>query len=182
MLSRTIGARGLLRRPVRSSFHTNTTLISYPILLVFRFLGGCAASSPLANAGALMGDIWDQRTRGKAVALFTLAPFAGPALGPVVGGFIGVSPSASWRWLFWVLTIFAGVCLVFIAFTLPETYGPVILKHKAQRLRKETGDERWYAPIEKQMQETSIGTRIKDVLTKPVKICEYPLIIQFFAC
>lgn len=126
-----------------------------------------------------MGDIWDQRTRGKAVALFTLAPFAGPALGPVVGGFIGVSPSASWRWLFWVLTIFAGVCLVFITFTLPETYGPVILKHKAQRLRKETGDERWYAPIEKQMQETSIGTRIKDVLTKPVKICEFPLVIQF---
>lgn len=72
---------------------------SLPFFLVFRFLGGCAASSPLANAGALMGDIWDQRTRGKAVALFTLAPFAGPALGPVVGGFIGASASASWRYV-----------------------------------------------------------------------------------
>lgn len=152
-----------------------------------------------------MGDIWDQRTRGKAVALFTLAPFAGPALGPVVGGFIGASSSASWRyvifflelkaitlsghgtlsrllltycislesrWLFWVLTIFAGVCLVLIVFTLPETYAPVILKGLAEQKRKETGDDRWYAPIEVQMRETTIGAKFKDVLTKPVKMRE----------
>lgn len=40
------------------------------------------------------------QTRGKALALFTLAPFAGPAVGPVVGGFIGVSKTASWRYVF----------------------------------------------------------------------------------
>lgn len=65
-------------------------------ILIFRFLGGCFAASPLTNSGALMGDMWDAQTRGKALALFTLAPFAGPALGPVVGGFIGVT-GTSWR-------------------------------------------------------------------------------------
>ncbi len=30
----------------------------------------------------------------------------------------------------------------------PETYHPVLLRHKAVKLRKETGDERWKAPIE----------------------------------
>ncbi len=30
----------------------------------------------------------------------------------------------------------------------PETYHPVLLRHKAIKLRKETGDERWKAPIE----------------------------------
>lgn len=30
----------------------------------------------------------------------------------------------------------------------PETYHPVKLRHKAQRLRKETGNNSWRAPIE----------------------------------
>lgn len=68
-----------------------------------------------------MADIWDADTRGKALALFTLAPFAGPSLGPTVSGFMAVS-GVSWRWVFWVQTIFAGVCLLLVIFTLPETY------------------------------------------------------------
>lgn len=48
---------------------------------------------------------WDADTRGKALAIFTLAPFAGPALGPTVAGYMSVA-GVSWRWLFWVLTIF----------------------------------------------------------------------------
>lgn len=59
--------------------------------------------------------------------------------------------------------MFAGGCTVLVMFGVPETYreslllqaGPVssltsiapkILAQKAKRLRKETGDERWYAP------------------------------------
>jgi multidrug resistance protein len=137
-------------------------------LLVFRFLGGCAASSPLANSGALMSDIWDNKTRGKAVALFTLAPFAGPSMGPVVGGYIGISTSVSWRWLFYVLAIFAGSCLALIVFTLPETYAPIILRNKARALRKSTGDDRYYAPIEAKV--VPLGERISNIVTKPVKI------------
>ena len=38
--------------------------------------------------------------------------------------------------------------LGFICLGVPETYHPVILRHKAERLRKETGDDRWKAPIE----------------------------------
>lgn len=38
------------------------------------------------------------------------------------------------------------VCLILFV---PETYHPVLLRRKAQKLRKETGDERWNAPIEK---------------------------------
>ena len=35
-----------------------------------------------------------------------------------------------------------------ITLCVPETYHPVLLRHKAVKLRKETGDERWKAPIE----------------------------------
>lgn len=69
----------------------------------------------------MISDIWDAGTRGKALALFTLAPFAGPSLGPIVGGYISTA-GVSWRWLFWVLTMFAGLCTILIIFTLPETF------------------------------------------------------------
>jgi multidrug resistance protein len=120
-------------------------------ILVFRFLGGTFAAAPLTNSGALLADIWDGDTRGKAMAIFGLAPFAGPSIGPIVSGFIAVS-NVNFRWVYWVLTMFAGVCLVLIVFTLPETYAPIILAKKAKRLRKETGDDRWYAPSEYERQ------------------------------
>jgi MFS family permease len=68
-----------------------------------------------------MADIWDPNTRGKAFSIFTLAPFAGPAIAPLVSGFIGVS-EISWRWLYWVTAMCAGVCVILILFTLPETH------------------------------------------------------------
>ena len=53
-----------------------------------------------------MSDVWDANTRGKALAFFTLAPFAGPSLGPIVGGYMVVA-GVSWRWVFWFATIVA---------------------------------------------------------------------------
>lgn len=81
------------------------------------------------------------------MSFFSLAPFAGPSIGPVVSGFISVS-GTSWRWVYWILTLFAGFCLGVIIFTIPETYAPTILVHKAKRMRKETGQSEWYAPRE----------------------------------
>ena len=53
------------------------------------------------------------------------------------------------RWTFWVLLIWTGVQLLLVIFIVPETYMPVLLRREAVKLRKETGEERWYAPIEK---------------------------------
>ena len=116
-------------------------------ILIFRFLGGCFAAAPLTNSGGLIADIWDLDHRGQAMSLFGLAPFAGPALGPIVSGYITVTHT-NWRWLFWVTTIFAGVCLAVIVLLVPETYTPALLAKKAKKLRKETGDDRWWAPRE----------------------------------
>ncbi|KZP04486.1 MFS general substrate transporter [Athelia psychrophila] len=137
-------------------------------MLVFRFLGGTFAAAPLTNSGALIADIWDARTRGKALAMFTLAPFAGPALGPTVAGFIAVS-GASWRWVFWVLTIFAGVCWLQIVLTLPETYAPALLVQKAKRMRKETGEPRYYAHTERLAKKTLAQT-LNSTLARPFRV------------
>ncbi|GAA5877931.1 hypothetical protein JCM8547_007083 [Rhodosporidiobolus lusitaniae] len=117
-------------------------------LIVFRFLGGCFAASPLTNSGGVIADLWDADRRGDALAIFSLMPFAGPALAPIVSGAMQVT-GTEWYWIFWVLTCFAGLCGIGIVFLLPETYVPYILHLEAKRLRKETGDDRWHAPMDK---------------------------------
>lgn len=116
-------------------------------LIVFRFLAGSFAACPLTNAGAIIMDIWDIKTRGIALALFCTAPFAGPAIGPIVSGAIYVSHT-SWYWVFYIATIFSGVVGILTVSFIKESYAPVILSRKARRLRKETGDNRYVAPIE----------------------------------
>jgi len=70
-----------------------------------------------------------------------------PEFGPLLGGFI--NQYTSWRWSFWVLLIWASIDWLLIVFLVPETHHPVLLRKKAIALRKETGDERWKAPIER---------------------------------
>ncbi len=49
----------------------------------------------ITDPGALLADIWDTDHRGQAMSIFALAPFAGPSIGPIVAGFIGVSGTVS---------------------------------------------------------------------------------------
>ncbi|OWZ29802.1 polyamine transporter 1 [Cryptococcus neoformans AD2-60a] len=144
-------------------------------ILVFRFLGGTFAAAPLTNSGALLADIWDGDNRGRAMSLFALAPFVGPSIGPIVSGFIQVS-GTNWRWVYWILTIFAGVCLAVIVIFVPETYAPKILAQKAKRLRKDTQEERWYAPLERQ--DHSLKARLNDIVCKPFIILALEPMLQ----
>ncbi|KAF2493973.1 MFS general substrate transporter, partial [Lophium mytilinum] len=116
-------------------------------LLVARFLGGLCGSAFLSVAGSTMGDLFARDQLQKPMMVYTITPFLGPELGPIVGGFINYN--VNWRWSFWVLLIWAGFQWAAMTFLVPETYHPVLLRKEARRLRKETGDERWYAPIEK---------------------------------
>ena len=52
------------------------------------------------------------------------------------------------RWIFYHLIIWAFVQFIAIAIIVPETYHPVLCREKAKRVRKETRDERYKAPIE----------------------------------
>lgn len=71
-------------------------------------------------------------------------------------------------WIYWTLAIFSGVCFFIILFTIPETHHPTILKHKAVRKRKETGELRWYAAIERNKVPRSVF--LKNILVKPWKV------------
>ncbi|KAK3111392.1 hypothetical protein LTR53_013415, partial [Teratosphaeriaceae sp. CCFEE 6253] len=116
-------------------------------MLIVRFFDGFAGSAFLSVAGGTVGDMFTRNRLSGPMMIYTASPFLGPEIGPVIGGFI--NQYANWRWSFWVLVIWAGVQWLLILFFVPETYAPVLLRRKAIKLRKETGDTRWQAPIEK---------------------------------
>jgi hypothetical protein len=69
--------------------------------------------------------------------------------GPIIGAALVVSPNVGWRWTEYIEAIWVFAITLLAFFALPETYGPVLLKRKAQHLRKETGNEAFYHPQEK---------------------------------
>lgn len=111
---------------------------SMATLLVFRFLTGMFGASPLTNAGGVIADLFPASQRGLAMIFFCAAPFMGPVLGPIVGGFI--SMNVGWRWVQGVCCIFIGVVWIAGSIFVPETYAPVILQKRAEKLSKETNN------------------------------------------
>lgn len=115
-------------------------------MLVARFLDGLSGSAFLSVAGGTVGDMFTRDRLQAPMMVYTASPFIGPGLGPIIGGFINYN--TSWRWSYYVLLIWSGIMVVAITLIVPETYMPVVLRNKARKLRKTTGDERWKAPIE----------------------------------
>ena len=71
------------------------------------------------------------------MGLFAVAPFLGPAIGPIAGGFL--SEASSWKWVGALLAFFALILTIAGTLFLPETYEPVLLRQRAKRLTKITG-------------------------------------------
>ena len=144
-------------------------------LLVGRFLSGTFASAPLSNAPGVLADVWGPIERGNAMALFAMMTFIGPALGPVIAGFIELK--LNWRWDFYMLLWFAAVTWV-LMLTLPETLPARVLTNKARRLRaaKIPGYEDVQSPAE--ADDTGLVALFKVALSRPWKILIDP--IAFF--
>ncbi|KAI1631594.1 bicyclomycin resistance protein [Biscogniauxia mediterranea] len=107
-------------------------------LIAFRFLAGVFGSAPLTNGAGTIADMISQERRGLAMAMYSVGPLLGPIIGPVVGGFL--ADAKGWRWTFWLLAIAAGFLAIVMLFTLKESYAPVVLQRKTERLRKATGN------------------------------------------
>jgi multidrug resistance protein len=152
-------------------------------LLVCRFLCGVFASSGLSLAGGTIADVWNMEERGMAIAYFAAAPYCGPVLGPIVCGWINVG-SHRLDLFFWVNMAFSGVVMIVVGL-IPETYAPVILKRRAAKLRKQTGNINIITEQEKvkltlhDIIRTSLIRPITMILTEPVLdlMCMYIVLI-----
>jgi MFS family permease len=104
------------------------------ILLVMRFFAGTFGSSAIVNSAGVISDIFEAKERGLAVMAYTSAPFLGPTLGPICGGFL--AQAGGWKWVDGMTVIFTGVLFVLGVVFVPETYTPFLLTERAKRLSK----------------------------------------------
>lgn len=123
-------------------------------LLVCRLIDGILFSAPMTLIGGSLADIWEAEERGKAMAVFSAAPFLGPVMGPIFGGLLGDFTS-TWRWVYYALLIIAGFFYVVFVAIVPETHHLTILKKRAKKLREKTGDETYMAIVELQVRSVS---------------------------
>jgi DHA2 family multidrug resistance protein len=86
--------------------------------LVFaRVLQGLAGGGLLAKAQALVFEAFPNEERGAAQAIFGLGVIAGPALGPVLGGWL--TDNLGWRWIFFINVPFGALAVAACTTFLP---------------------------------------------------------------
>ncbi|KAK1510499.1 uncharacterized protein CCOS01_15330 [Colletotrichum costaricense] len=148
-------------------------------LIAARFLAGFGASSIYALGGGVLGDIWRPEQRGQSLGFYLLIPLLGAAVGPIIGGFIAAR--TTWRWMFWSTSMFQAVMIFVSFFSFPESYSPLILRRRAARLRKETGETRYYTFSERIDAGKSTLAVIRNSLTRPLRLLLFHPIIQVSA-
>ncbi|KAK7956135.1 MFS general substrate transporter [Apiospora aurea] len=177
-------------------------------LIIFRLLAGLGGSAPLAIGGGVLADLFTAEQRGKAMSIYSLMPLLGPAIGPIgtttpapslitnlsldvvtwlipiscrdisiAGAFI--TENTTWRWSFWATTIADAVIQLLGLFFLRETYAPVLLKWKRQRLVKETGNTELHTPYDDP--DRTVARTLRTAVARPFRLLATQVIIQVLA-
>ncbi|RMZ81317.1 hypothetical protein DV737_g2604, partial [Chaetothyriales sp. CBS 132003] len=146
-------------------------------LIVCRLIDGICFSAPMTLVGGTLADLWKNEERGVPMAFFSAAPFIGPAIGPLAGGYLG--DAAGWRWLYWIQLILAGVAFALLTLTLPETYTPILLSRRAKKMRKDTGDSRY--TTEKELDPRPFRQQLWIFLMRPLQLLFLEPIVLFIS-
>ncbi|KAH7383974.1 major facilitator superfamily domain-containing protein [Pyrenochaeta sp. MPI-SDFR-AT-0127] len=104
---------------------------NFALLCVCRFIAGFTGSPALAVGAGSNADLFPPQQRAVSTSIIMMAPFAGPSLGPIVGGF--VAQYKGWRWTQWCL-LFITLVIFVAALPMQETYKPIILQRRAKKL------------------------------------------------
>lgn len=141
-------------------------------LIAFRFLAGFAASTPLAIGGGVIADLFAERDRASAMALYTMGPLMGPIIGPVMGGFI--TQSIGIQYVFYLIVGLCGLSSIIAVPLLRETYAPVIRLRRA----KSSSDLEKVAVADPRISEvpTNKLKYLWDNLTRPMLILTHSFI------
>ncbi|KAL8642639.1 MAG: hypothetical protein Q9228_000688 [Teloschistes exilis] len=107
-------------------------------VMLTRFFAGVFGSCPLAVVAAVFSDMFDNKTRGLAITVFSMTVFTGPLLAPFIGGFILMNPNMGWRWTEYLCAIMGFLAFGLNLIFLEETYPPIVLVEKASMLRRRT--------------------------------------------
>ncbi|KAJ5425811.1 MFS general substrate transporter [Penicillium sp. CMV-2018d] len=144
-------------------------------LMICRYFGGVFGSSPLINVAAVFADMYNNRTRGIAIALFANTVFLGPLMAPCIGGFINES-YLGWRWTAYVPAFMGYSAFLLNTLFLKESYAPVVLVSKAVDLRRRT--KNWGIHAKQEQIEINFRELVVNHLARPLQMLfKEPLIL-----
>jgi len=136
-------------------------------VMIGRFFTGVFGSCPLAVVAAIFADIFDDHSRGIAIAIFASTVFLGPLVAPFIGGFIN-SSYLGWRWTAYIPAIMGYTALILNIFFLKESYPPVVLIHKAEKLRRRTRN--WGIHAKQEEIELNFQELIVNNFSRPLRL------------
>lgn len=93
---------------------------NYPSLVVARIFQGFAVSPVECLPSATIAEIYFLHERAYRVGIYTLLLLGGKNLIPLVSA--AIIGSLGWRWVFWIVAMVVGACLVLLFFFVPETF------------------------------------------------------------
>ncbi|KAL2136687.1 hypothetical protein VTI74DRAFT_2098 [Chaetomium olivicolor] len=140
-------------------------------VLITRFFAGFFGACPLAVVAAVFSDMFDNRTRGIAITVFSMTVFTGPLLAPFIGGFI-TSSYLGWRWTSYIVSFMGFLAFGLDLLFLRETYPPIILVGKAAELRRRTLN--WGIHAKQEEIEIDVRELITKNFSRPMRLlfCE----------
>ncbi|KAI5287872.1 hypothetical protein KEM54_005660 [Ascosphaera aggregata] len=152
---------------------------NYASMVVTRGLGGGFSSACNIIISGTISDIWKGgRDRSAPTAWYVLSSCIGIALGPFVGSMIqAVHRDDSWRWIWYVQIIYnAGILPIFWVL-LCETRADIILKRRAEKIRKET-ERKVYTRAE--LENTSLNEIFTLSVKRPTVMLFTEPVVSFF--
>lgn len=136
-------------------------------VLICRFFAGFFGACPLTCVAAVFSDMFDNRTRGMAITIFSMTVFTGPLLAPFIGGFIVMS-DLRWRWTEYIVAIMGFVAFTLNILFLSESYPPEILVSKAAELRRRT--KNWGIHAKQEEIEVDFRQLVEKNFSRPLRM------------
>jgi DHA1 family multidrug resistance protein-like MFS transporter len=136
-------------------------------LLICRFFAGFFGACPLTCVAAVFSDMFDNRTRGMAITVFSVTVFTGPLMAPFVGGFIVMS-HLGWRWTEYIVSFMGFLAFTLNILFLQESYPPQILVAKASELRRRT--KNWGIHAKQEEIEIDFRELLEKNFSRPIRM------------
>ncbi|KAI9497395.1 major facilitator superfamily domain-containing protein [Zychaea mexicana] len=152
--------------------------VNIGMFIAFRAISAIGSSSVMSMGAGTISDIFEPHQRGRAFAYYTSGPLLGPAIAPIIGGYL--NEGLGWRSNFWFLAIFAFCIWVGILLVLPETWRPsdkALFQQKEQDIQ-EKQQQGPSTPPEKNATSKTIKTKTNfGALLGPLQLFRFPNIM-----